>query len=110
MANSLALNASNPTAGLGTFSYTVTADGSYSVEVKSFIPQSSVLDIKIKLDATTKVENGGLATDPTPTQQIEGSSWKGYATAGQVISVVLASTSSAVDAATKSIINLYQGL
>lgn len=110
MANDLKVNSSNPVAGLGTFAYTVTADGSYSVEVKSFTPQSSALDIKIKLDSTTKVENGGQAYDPTPTQQIEGSSWKGYATAGQVISVVLSSTSSAIDAAVKSIVNLYQGV
>ncbi len=38
MANAFNLNSSSPAAGLGTFSYTVTTTGLYTLEFKSFLP------------------------------------------------------------------------
>jgi hypothetical protein len=125
MANSLSTIASTPVTGLATQTYTVPADGTYTVEVK-YWPQyraagtslnsadvtgQSELQVLVKLAGSTKLTIGGQDTDPTPTQPMVSGSVTFAATAGQDITVV-PSSSAAVDQpanAVKGIINVYQG-
>lgn len=111
MANDLQLNTSTPVAGLGTFVYTTTTTGMYTVDCQSTLPLSSALQIVLKQNSTTLLTSGGASTNPTPTQQSIGARTQVQATAGDTISVVL-SSANAVDAfpnSVKSTVNLFQG-
>ena len=113
MANSFVINQAAPTAGLGTFSYTITASdaGEMTAAIQSTLPIGSGLQIVINQNSTPLVTVGGAATNPTPTQPSIGTSARLNAASGDVISFVLTSSNN-VDSepnAVKSIINLYQG-
>lgn len=109
-ANSLQVNTANVVAGLGTFSYTVTQDGMYTVQVKSTLPENSQLEIQVKLNSDVLSDNGGATDDPTPTQKLEGSGASFYAVAGDVVSVVLSSSVPEIDSyGVKSTINFFNG-
>jgi len=116
MANSLAMNTSQPIAGLGTFAYTITsADVSgYSyvtLGITSTLPPASGLSIVIKHNGSNVVSVGGASTNPTPSQASIGTSARIQIAAADTVSVVLAS-SNAVDNqpnSVKSVVNLYLG-
>lgn len=125
MANDLNLNDSTPVGGLGTFNYTVTTAGFYTLSVQSTIPhstgeglrsdqvstQASALTITIEQNGGTVVAIGGSALNPTPTQPTMGAVAKISAAVNDVLGVVLSSPN-AIDNqlnSIKSIVNLYTG-
>lgn len=124
--NSLHLDKNLVVSGLGTFSYTVVADGTYTVRVQSTIPHAAggtsntSTDVPTEASALSIVVNqdvgGGpvakvTVDTPSPYQPIMGTSVSLLCAAGDVLSVVL-SSSSAADAlpnAVKSSLNLFTG-
>jgi hypothetical protein len=110
--NSLQLNGSSPFAGLGTSLYNVLTAGPYTVAITSTIPQNSGLQIVINQNSTPIVTIGGIASNPTPTQESMGTSANLQCAVNDVISVVLSSSAIADQApnAVKSVINLFQVL
>ncbi len=106
----LQVNQALVVAGLGNFSYTVPSAGVYSVIVKSTIPLGSSLEIVLRHNNHVVVDNGGVASNPTPTQTSIGAAMQNvYCAVNDTLSVQIASTS-AVDAApnaVKSTINLF---
>jgi len=123
--NSLSSTASTPFVGLATQTYNVLTTGTYTVQVQATIPYQaagssadssnttggSSLQILVKLDATTKLTLGGVASNPTPTQPSLSGSVTFAATAGQVITVV-PSSAALVDNlpnGVKGVINVFLG-
>ncbi len=125
MTDSLQLNQSTVVAGLGTSTYTVTADGVYTVAFKSTIPyvasgssaDSSVTTGASDLTVVINQDTGGgpvpvLTIDsPSVNQPLMGGSVVLNCAAGDVITVVLTSSAAADNTpnAIKTTINLFQG-
>lgn len=128
MANAFQLNTSTVVGGLGTQTYTVPAGVAtqlYTLAVNFTIPYrasgmpgdststvgQSGLQIVVNKNGSASLTLGGAATNPTPTQPSLAGSVRLSLAAGDVVTVVL-SSSSAVDAvpnAVKGTINFYQG-
>lgn len=111
MSNLLQANISQPIEGLAAWTYTVTATGSYSAQVRSTIPLSSGLAIIIQSNSINLTSSGGAPYNPTPTQQSLAASARSYFTAGDTVGVILSSVNTPDQRpnAVKSIVNLYFG-
>lgn len=116
MANALQMNDAAPTAGLGTFSYTIPVGfltQMVTISIQSTLPLSSGLQIVLQQtgSASVSVTMGGVAANPTPTQTSLGGALRVLAVAGDVISAVLTSSAAAdqLPNAVKSTINLFMG-
>ncbi len=125
MANALQLNNSTACAGLGTWTYTVTAAGMYSCSFKAFIPYipagssnlSSVTTGSSALSIVVNQDTGGgpvaklTISSPSINQPIMGGKVTLSCAAGDVITVVLTSSAAADNTpnAIKTVINLFTG-
>lgn len=109
--NDLQVDDSNPISGLGTFSYTTTAGGYFTVSVQSTLPAASGLQVVVNKNGSAALTIGGAATNPTPTQQAIGSSVRVQCVSGDTLAVVLSSSAAAdqLPNAVKSTVTIAQG-
>lgn len=111
MANDLQVDTSTPVAGLGTFVYTTTVTGIYTLDCQSTLPNNSALQIVLKKNSSTLITAGGATANPTPTQPTLGARTQIQCTAGDTVSVVLSSANN-IDTqpnSVKSMVNLFFG-
>jgi hypothetical protein len=111
MANSLALNQSNPIAGLGTFNATIVKAGNYKVGFTTTLPLNSGVQVQVQQNSTPMLTTGGVSTNPTPTQPAFGSSVELTCAANDVVAIVISSSNAAdqIPNAVKTVANIYAG-
>jgi hypothetical protein len=83
--------------GLGTYAITVPRAGNYTLGCSCTIPLNSGLQIQLSQSGGTSVTKtiGGSSANPTPTQQILGTSYQFECAASDVLTVALTSSAAA---------------